>query len=356
MRHASKNLPIGAVSVAVVLVVLRVPMKHDNSQSVLQRIKQLDLIGASLLIPAIVCLLLALQWGGNKYPWSNSRIIGLFVGFGLIIILFIFSQLKLGEKATLPPRILKQRTIASACLFVVFFGGCIFGFMYYLPIFFQSVRGSSATKSGIQVLPLMLSTVLASIICGGAVTAVGYYTPFLIISAAISCIGAGLVTTFNTEISTGKWIGYQILLGFGTGAGFQVPMTAVQTVLSLDDIALGSAAIMFFQNLGGSLFISVSNSVFQNGLIDGLKKNVPDLDPSLILKGGATQIRPILESQGLSDHLKGVVLAYMDGLRNSYRVSLALMCLAFVASLGFEWKSVKKGEGEKGAEPAVAMA
>lgn len=135
------NLPIGGLSIVVILFFLRLPKKNDKSGSILSRIKQLDLIGASLLIPAIICLLLALQWGGNKYPWNNSRIIGLFVGFGLMVILFAVSQVYLGEQATLPPHILKKRTVLSASLFALFFGGAFFVLVYYVPIFFQSVKG-----------------------------------------------------------------------------------------------------------------------------------------------------------------------------------------------------------------------
>lgn len=340
------NLPIGGLSIVVILLFLRLPNKNDKSGSILSRIKQLDLIGASLLIPAIICLLLALQWGGNKYPWSNSRIIGLFVGFGLMVMLFAGSQIYLGEQATLPPHILKKRTVLSASLFALFFGGAFFVLVYYVPIFFQSVKGSSAMKSGIQLLPLMLATVVSSVVFGGLITIAGYYTPFLIGSAAIAAIGTGLITMFDVDISTGKWIGYQIVVGAGVGAGFQVPMTAVQTVLDPSDIPVGTAMVMFFQTLGGALFIAVGQSVFQNGLIDGIRTYAPSVDPTAIVGAGATEMRHVLGQLGQLDQLDGVTRAYMSGLQDTYRVSLALMVVAFVASLFLEWKSVKKAGGE----------
>jgi hypothetical protein len=341
------NLPIGGLSIAVILLFLRLPNKNDHSgASIFSRIKQLDLIGASLLIPAIICLLLALQWGGNKYPWNNSRIIGLFVGFGLMVILFAASQIYLGEQATLPPHILKKRTVLSASLFALFFGGAFFVLVYYVPIFFQSVKGSSAMKSGIQLLPLMLATVVSSVVFGGLITIAGYYTPFLIGSAALAAIGSGLITMFDVDISTGKWIGYQIVVGSGVGAGFQVPMTAVQTVLDPSDIPVGTAMVMFFQTLGGALFIAVGQSVFQNGLIDGISTYAPGVNPAAIVGAGATEMRHILSQLGQLDQLQGVIEAYMSGLRGTYRVSMALMVVAFVVSLFLEWKSVKKAVSE----------
>jgi hypothetical protein len=75
--------------------------------------------------------LLAVQWGGTVYPWSNSRIIGLFIGFGLMIIIFIIIQFKRGDKSTLPISVLKQRTVASSVLFSSFISASFFVLIYY---------------------------------------------------------------------------------------------------------------------------------------------------------------------------------------------------------------------------------
>ncbi|KAL4747082.1 hypothetical protein BDW72DRAFT_23669 [Aspergillus terricola var. indicus] len=349
------NLPIGGISMAIVAFILQLPEQNQASKGtpLLDRIKQIDFIGAALLIPCIICLLLALQWGGNKYAWSNGRIIGLFVTFGVLAILTIFSQIKLGDRATLPPRIMAQRSVITSTTYALLFGGSFFVLVYYLPIFFQSVRGSSAMTSGIQLLPLMLATVVSSVLTGILVTVFGYYTPFLIGSTAIASIGGGLITLYSIDISSGKWIGYQILLGAGVGAGFQVPMTAVQTSLASkpDDIPQGTAAVMFFQTLGGALFIAVAQSLFQNGLIEGVVKYAPSVDPGAIVEAGATEMRHVLEQLGQLDQLENVILAFLDGLRDTYRLSLALFLAAFVVACFFEWRSVK--EGGKSAEGAV---
>jgi MFS family permease len=270
-----------------------------------------------------------------------------------MIILFSISQIKLGDRATLPPGILKRRSVLAATTFALFFGGAFFVLVYYVPIFFQSVKGSSAMKSGIQLLPLMLATVVSSVLVGAFVTIAGYYTPFLIGSTAIAAIGTGLITLYSIDISTGKWIGYQILVGAGVGAGFQIPMTAVQTVLPAEDIPVGTAAVMFFQTLGGALFIAVGQSVFQNGLIDGIREYAPSVDPRAIVGAGATEMRHVLAELGQEDQLGAITEAYMKGLRDAYRVSLALALVSFVASCFLEWKSVKKAGQENKGDVAV---
>jgi Fungal trichothecene efflux pump (TRI12) len=112
-------------------LLLPVPHQPLKSLPLRQKFEEVDFLGAFFLLPAIVCLLLALQWGGTIHAWNSSVIIGLFVGFGVMIIIFVIIQIKRGDKATLPLSVLKQRTVASACLFMFFMGASIFIMIYY---------------------------------------------------------------------------------------------------------------------------------------------------------------------------------------------------------------------------------
>lgn len=84
----------------------------DRKLPIRVKLQRLDLVGATILISGVCCLLLALQWGGNTLPWKSSRVIGLIVGSGLLIILFFLYQWRLGENSTMPLRILCQRSVA----------------------------------------------------------------------------------------------------------------------------------------------------------------------------------------------------------------------------------------------------
>jgi len=239
------------------------------------------------------------------------------------------------------------------------FGASFFLLVFYLPLYFQSMKGASATKSGIDILPLMLSTVLSSMIAGGLITWLGYYVPFLIAGSVLFSVGAGLITTYSINMPFAKWFGYQILTGAGVGVGFQIPLIAVQTVLPLADIPVASACVVFFQSLGGALFISVGQTVFQNGLIRGTHKFAPNVQPVILLKAGATEIRKVLEENGLIEELPGVLKAYMEGLTDSFRVAAACVAAATIAACFFEWRSVKddevKRKKEAGAELGITM-
>ncbi|KAI4716639.1 MFS transporter [Aureobasidium sp. EXF-10727] len=332
------NLPFGAVTIIFIFFFFN-PTKSAKKLSVgwKNRVMDFDPAGTIIFLPMIICLLLALQWGGSQYPWKDGRIIALFVVFGVLCAIFIAIQFRVGEKATIPPRILKQRSVAASAWFGVTLGAAFFLFVYYLPIWFQAIKGVSATKSGIMSLPLILGVVICSVVAGGLVTTFGYYTPFMIASSVLMAIGAGLLTTFKTNTGHAEWIGYQAIFGIGVGLGMQQILIAVQTVLPAADIPTGTAIVMFFQTLGGALFISVGQNVFTNKLVSGLKAAVPDLNPAIVLQTGATELKNAIDEK----YRTGVLEAYNDALTNSYYVAVALATLSIVGSLAVEWKSVK---------------
>ncbi|KAJ4150151.1 hypothetical protein LMH87_010916 [Akanthomyces muscarius] len=344
------NLPVGGLAMAIVMWVVHIKRNTKFSQglSVVQRILKLDLIGSAIFIPAIICLLLALQWGGADYPWSNSRIIGLFVGSGAMLVLFLVIQWWRAEQSTFPPFLFKNRSIVAAMSFCFFFGAGFFPLIYYLSLYFQAIQGVSAVQAGIKVLPLLLATVICSIASGGLVSRFGVYKYVIVPCMALFSIGAGLITTFDVHTPLREWFGYQVLAGLGIGAGFQIGAIVVQTVLPQEWIPVGTACVQFFQSLGGAIFIAVAQTVFQNGLISGIESaDIGIEDPRIFINSGVSQARNILAQMHREDALPLVLEAYMKGLRNTYYITLACAICAFLSVLALEKKSVKDKNQKK---------
>jgi EmrB/QacA subfamily drug resistance transporter len=332
------NLPIGAIAFGIIAIFFKSPQRNkEASIGFSERLKQFDIVGTIVFIPAVVCLLLALQWGGTKYPWSDGRIIALFIVFGILIIIFVAIQFRRGERATVPIRIASQRSVGAGALFGLLLGGSFFIYVYYLPIWFQAIKGTTATESGIHSLPMILAQVLASIASGVAISKIGYYTPFMYASTIFASIGSGLISTFAVDTPTSRWIGYQIIYGLGTGMGFQQPMMAAQTVLPLDDVPIGTSFVMFIQLLGGAMFVSVGENVFTNRLVQNVVATVPTLDPQVVLQTGATALRGIVDTA----RLPALLAAYNDALIKTYQVGLILSCLTVLGAALMEWRSVK---------------
>ncbi|KAK7018452.1 DHA14-like major facilitator [Favolaschia claudopus] len=334
------NLPIGAITLAVIIFLFKMPkraqIKHEP-MTIRERLGQFDPVGTIVFIPAIVSLLLALQWGGSKYPWNSGRVIGLFVVFGVLIAVFIGVQFWKQDAATIPPRLLKQRSIWSGCLFAFTVGGGFMIITFYLPIWFQAIRGVSAVQSGIDGIPMILSLVVASLASGIAITIVGYYVPFMLASSVILTVGCGLLTTLKPDSDHTKWIPYQFIAGVGNGLGSQQPLLAAQVVLAMKDIPVGTSMIMFMQTLGGALFISIGQNVFTNKLVSGLISKVPSVSPQLVLGVGATSLKSAVPPELLPQ----VLDVYNTALVSSFYVSTAMTGLSLIGALSIEWKNIK---------------
>jgi len=344
------NLPIGAITIAVIAAFFPDPTRENTTglnDTLRQRIMRFDPIGTAVFMPGIICLLLALQWGGTTYPWGNWRIILLLVLFAVLIAVFLYVQHRQQDLATVPPRIFFKRSVWASSLFSFCLGAAFLGSVYYLPIWFQAVKGASAVGSGIMNLPMLIACVLCSVVAGGAVTYWGYYTPFMLVSVVLVGIGYGLITTFEPDTDSGKWIGYQILAGAGIGLGMQQPLMAVQTVLDIADVPTGTAVVVFVQTLGGALFVSIAQNIFTNKLVEFTAQYVPQFpNPAVILQIGATSIQTAVDKA----LLPGVTLAYNDALTETFKVFAAVSCVSVIGAAFVEWKSVKG----KNVEMAVA--
>lgn len=241
------NLPFGAVTAAFIIPFLNIKRRGRKSEGTAwQKVRQFDIEGTAVFLPAIICLLLALQWGGSKYAWKSGNIIALLVISGLLVIAFIGIQWWKQETATVPPRIFFNRNVWGSAWFGAFLGGAFFLMVYYLPIWFQAIKGVSATKSGIMNLPLILGLVIISMAAGGLVSWTGYYTPFMLISSVLMAIGAGLLTTLETDSNHSKWIGYQFIFGAGVGFGMQQSLIAIQNALPAADVAIGTSLMVSY--------------------------------------------------------------------------------------------------------------
>jgi hypothetical protein len=127
------NLPLGAITSAFIVFFFEIPDRSARTDGTWrQRLNKFDIHGTSLFMPAIICLLLALQWGGSKYMWDNVRIIGLFVAFAILIIGFVIVQWWKQEDAMIPPRIVLNRNVAGCAWFGAMLGAAFFVSVYYL--------------------------------------------------------------------------------------------------------------------------------------------------------------------------------------------------------------------------------
>ncbi|KAJ4350384.1 uncharacterized protein N0V89_009005 [Didymosphaeria variabile] len=339
------NLPIGAATASVLFLFFRPPTRKAELDPLTDRIARLDLIGAALFIPAVIMLLMALQWGGLTYPWSSGRIVGLLVGGGVLVLIFGLWQWHKGKEAMIPPPIFLQRSVFWACLTAMSSMGTMVMLGTWMPEWFQAIKGVSPVQSGVNLLPSMIAQVIASVAAGALITILGYYNPFIIIGTILLAIGSGLFTTFEIDTGSAKWIGYQVIFGLGSGFFVTSPLVAIQAVLSAADTPVGIAIVTFFQMFGSAFFVALSQTIFNEQLLKQLAKNAPDANVGALLAAGTARLHLAVTPE----QLPGVLLSYNRALLDPFYLGAGISALATFCSLGIQWVNVKGKELAPGA-------
>lgn len=334
------NLPIGGFTIVAVLLLLHLESPPREKLTVLDQLKRLDPLGLLFFVPSMVCLILALQWGGTTYPWSAPKIIGLLVTFAVLFVIFLAVEALTPETAMAPTRVVLNRSVGGSLIFMLFLSGGMMAVIYYLTLWLQAVQSQSAMEAGIHTIPLVLSLVVMSIVAAIFVEKVGYYVPPMLLSPLFCAVGGGMLSTLTPNAGSNQWIGYQVLYGFGIGCGFQTSNLAPQSVLPSADVPLGMALMFFMQQLGGSIFLSVGQNIFSSQLVDSLS-GIAGLNAEAIVNTGATALRNIVPP----NELEKVTDAYSYALTRVFILTAALGACMILGAVIVEWKSIKGAKG-----------
>lgn len=315
------------------------PRRSENARrGFIERLLELDITGNVLFLGAANMFFLALEYTTQGIAWNNVRVIGLLGGSFLATLFFIAWQWRQSDAALMPPRIITQRTVAASCGMAFMIYAALINLTYFLPVWFQAIRGVSAIQSGINMIPYFVVNAGFSLVASAFVSKTGYVTPPAVIGSAIGTVGLGLMTLLRVDTTTAQWVGYQVLTSAGFGISIQQGFIAVQTVLEEKDMAIAIAAVVSSQSLGGAVFLPVGNSIFHNQLIHATAAGLLDgLDIKKLIDSGAASFRHLVPAEKLPAMLE----IYNKALTKVFTVSIPLGALAAIISIFIEWKSVK---------------
>ncbi|CAH7688847.1 major facilitator superfamily domain-containing protein [Phakopsora pachyrhizi] len=319
---------------------------HPSYESFWHKIGTLDFIGAVLISSFIALLVLALQWGGNDYAWSDKAVILTFLGSFLCLITFLVWELKgMGktqEGALIPFRLFRNRTQIGATL------QSIFVMMNdFLPIQFRAMRHSTATVSGLQLIPMMLTAVLINGACGYFVSSTGLYLPPMILGTIFLIISPSLMTSLNEFSSILKIFGFEVVLGVGFGLLLQTPLVSVQANVLEEDIPQASGLISFGRFFGGVLGVTLAQTVFEMFLEKGLGKmlidsnNYPTSTEIPSIKSIKSSIEIIYQFPD-GKIRSSIIRSYAFALRRVYFIGVPCGIAAFLANFLIKNRNIKK--------------
>lgn len=330
------NLCIGAVCAPVYLFMLPSDKDPHPGVSFLDRARELDFVGGTLLIGAFVSGVMAVSFGGVMFPWKSGRIIGLFVCSGVLFILLGIQQTNTifttPARRIMPVEFFKMPTILTLFAATAAGGTAIFVPVYMAPLFFQFTRGDSALQSGVRLLPFIFIMIVAVIANGAVLSKHGMYMPWYLAGGSLIVIGAALMYTVNLSTSISHIYGYTVLIGFGVGLFSQTSFSVAQALVEPHMIPAAVGFISCAQITGITLSLAIANAVFLNRSEEGIKAILPDIPSTEIEQTIAGAQSTLLQS--LSPRVKHQVLeVIVDAQNNAYILVMTAGALVTLLSL-----------------------
>ncbi|MDP4756705.1 MAG: MFS transporter [Aquiluna sp.] len=247
------NLPIGAVSMFMVLTFLHIP--HNP------RPQKIDWWGAVTIVMAVVPILLVAEQG-REWGWSSPLAIAMYVTGVTGIIAFIFIERRMGDAALLPLKIFKEPTFARTQLMGFIIGIGMFGGMITLPLILQVVYGASPTEAGLLMLPMVAGLMTASITSGRIMSKTGKYRIFFNVGTGLLLIGyTYMLLVLDATIPIWVVSIGMVIIGLGLGQLLQTTTVASQNSVHGRDIGVATSSITFFRQMGGTFGVAVFMSI-----------------------------------------------------------------------------------------------
>jgi EmrB/QacA subfamily drug resistance transporter len=260
------NLPIGAIALGVIAFAFH--------SSVDRQRHAMDYLGALLLAGTLASVVLFTSLGGTTWAWSSPQIIGLIVLSIIFLPSFLWVESR-ADEPILPLSLFRNHTFAvtSAIGFIV--GFALFGAITYLPLYLQVAKGSSPTRSGLQLTPLMAGLLITSIVSGQVISRVGRYRMFPIIGTALMAVSMFLLS--QVEAGTATWVTAldATVLGLGLGMVMQVLILAVQNSVDHSVLGVATSGSTMFRQIGGSIGVALFGTIFASRLHSELAARLP---------------------------------------------------------------------------------
>jgi EmrB/QacA subfamily drug resistance transporter len=254
------NVPIGIVSFFLIMTSYKESVSHAK--------QRIDWGGAFTLVAGIICLMFALELGGNQYAWDSATILGLFAGFAVFLIAFIFIE-QYAAEPVISFAMFRGRLFATSSLLGLFYGSAFIVATVYIPIYVQGVYGGSATNSGLILMPMMIGTVIGSQ-SGGLLTTKTSFRNIMLLSAVCFVAGIFSLSTLTPDTSRLLLNAFMALTGFGVGFSFSV--LSMSSIHHFDMRQRGSATSTstFLRSLGMTLGITIFGIIQRNSFTSEL--------------------------------------------------------------------------------------
>ncbi|KAJ4122719.1 hypothetical protein NW768_010159 [Fusarium equiseti] len=311
--------------ICFVLLVLFLPLK-PVSGSFKEKVRKIDWWGVMASIAGIVLTVMSINSGGSMWAWQNAKTISLLTIGIIMILVFIIIEAFFARIPIIPLRLFKQRSPSVLILTGFFHDFAWQSTQYFIPLYYQTVRGFSPLKSATLIVPFLLAQGIAGAASGPLMAK---YMPILRAGFSIWTLGSGLKLLFNQNTHIAVYIAVLAVEGAGIGWVHQPGLVALQANSANEDRAVATGTRNVFRSLGGVVGIAVSTAVYYAVLQNALQSNdtIPEWLRESVLNGTWSANDP-----STRDYEGAVLNARMQGFRVIFIITVPLMALCLGAS------------------------
>ncbi|GAM89435.1 hypothetical protein ANO11243_074730 [Dothideomycetidae sp. 11243] len=332
--------PLTLVAFAAVGIMLHETKKDDQHWK--QKLRRVDFLGAAFLISAVFAVLLALDRGSNVSWRSTVTLVSLGISIPLFVILG-YVETKVAKEPFAPSRIIFNRSMFATFMTNFFsFAGWLAA-IYYIPLYFQTAHGMSATRAGVTLVPPVLFSVVGSLSGGIYMQKTGRFHRLTIACYAGLPLGMVLILLFSGAVMhnvVGVTIG-MCLSGLSNGAGMTSLLVGLIANASKQDQAVATACSYLFRSLGSVFGVSMAATVVNQVLRQTLAKRLAGSGNAEEIATGVRQSLQYLKT--LDPATRAIVIdCYTDSTRAAFCLQICLVTCAAVSAWFIKEKSLGK--------------
>jgi len=311
------NVPVCLVALGVAVVSLHLPRRGTAARA--------DWPGIVLMAVGTTALILATTWGGQRYAWTDPRILGLGALFLACAVGFVAVERRAADPL-IPMSLFAERnfTVTTGAGLIV--GVAMFGCVVYMPTYIQMVHGLDPTTAGLMVTPMMAGMMGTSIVIGFVVSRTGRYKWYPIVGTLVMAVGLWFIGSLEETDSLVHLGAVLFVFGFGLGLTMQILVLIVQNSFPVAMVGTATASNNFFRQIGATMGSAVVGSLFVSRLAGLMDDRVPPAVESLGPEGAHLADRFVAGAGGANtlgpDVLAGLPGALHDAITSSYNDAL----------------------------------
>ncbi|KAG5811042.1 hypothetical protein H9Q74_013740 [Fusarium xylarioides] len=330
-------------AVCFVLLLLLLPLK-PVSRSFKEKARKIDWMGVMASIAGIVLTVMAINSGGSMWAWKNAKTISILTIGIIVLLVFIIIEAFFARIPIIPLRLFKQRSPAVLILTGFLHDYAWQSTQYFVPLYYQTVRGFTPLKSATLIVPFLLAQGIAGAASGPIMARYARYMPILRAGFTIWTIGAGLKLLFNEHTHVAVYVVVLAVEGAGIGWVHQPGLVALQANSADEDRAVATGTRNVFRSLGGVVGIAVSTAAYYATLTKALSQSnvLPQWLRDRVLDGTWAIGDPTTV-----EFESAIIDARMQGFRVIFITTIPLMALCLLASLLVD-DIVLKGDAAQG--------